>query len=418
MAPSTLITNARIFDGENIIAEGGFILFEKGLIKEIGTVESSVTLTADITIDASGHTILPGLIDAHVHIHEGSIELAQALKFGVTTVLDLFNEPENIAKLKRESSKRPDIADIKSACYAATIKDGWPRPVILATMEDKEAVRFPNLGTRGAEYSGSLALVEHVTDKLEFSYIKLMHESGACLLGNPLPLPSHELQSALVQAAHKHGLITIAHALSQKDTLAILAAGTDGLAHSFCDEAPRDELLAAYRKYNSFLVPTLVISATLTGAEKPSTERFVRHPFVGKFLDSRMKTCYCGRIMMGKEGCKSEYSYQIVRMLNEGGIDIVAGTDAATGLEGTAIGLSLHQELSLYVERCGMTPLQALRSATSTTARRFSFEDRGRLVKGMRADVLMVKGDPTKDISRTLEIGGIWRGGVALDMDN
>lgn len=418
MAPSTLITNARIFDGENIIAEGGFILFEKGLIKEIGTVESSVTLTADITIDASGHTILPGLIDAHVHIHEGSIELAQALKFGVTTVLDLFNEPENIAKLKRESSKRPDIADIKSACYAATIKDGWPRPVILATMEDKEAAlkrmeAWPELESADQAEDFIVDMKAKGAD-----YIKLMHESGACLLGNPLPLPSHELQSALVQAAHKHGLITIAHALSQKDTLAILAAGTDGLAHSFCDEAPRDELLAAYRKYNSFLVPTLVISATLTGAEKPSTERFVRHPFVGKFLDSRMKTCYCGRIMMGKEGCKSEYSYQIVRMLNEGGIDIVAGTDAATGLEGTAIGLSLHQELSLYVERCGMTPLQALRSATSTTARRFSFEDRGRLVKGMRADVLMVKGDPTKDISRTLEIGGIWRGGVALDMDN
>ena len=148
MASSTLITNARIFDGENIIAEGGFILFEKGLIKEIGTAESSATLTADIILDASGHTILPGLIDAHVHVQGGSIELVQALKFGVTTVLDLFNEPENIAKLKRDSSKRPDIADIKSACYAATIKDGWPRPVVLATMEDKEAVRFPNLGTR------------------------------------------------------------------------------------------------------------------------------------------------------------------------------------------------------------------------------------------------------------------------------
>ena len=63
MASSTLITNARIFDGENIIAEGGFILFEKGLIKEIGTAESSATLTADIILDASGHTLLPGLID-------------------------------------------------------------------------------------------------------------------------------------------------------------------------------------------------------------------------------------------------------------------------------------------------------------------------------------------------------------------
>lgn len=198
--------------------------------------------------------------------------------------------------------------------------EAWPELESADQAEDF----IVDMKAKGAEYGGSLALLEYVTDKLEFSFIKLMHESGACLLGNPLPLPSHELQSALVQAAHKHGLITLAHALSQKDTLAILAAGTDGLAHSFCDEAPRDELLAAYRKYNSFLVPTLVVSATLTGAEKLSTERFVQHPFVGKFLDSEKKTCYCGRMMMAKEGCKSEYSYQTVRMLNEGGIDIVA----------------------------------------------------------------------------------------------
>lgn len=161
-------------------------------------------------------------------------------------------------------------------------------------------------------------------DEVNSSYIKLMHESGAGLLGNPLPLPSHELQSALIQAAHNHGLITIAHALTQKDTMAILAAGVDGLAHSFCDEAPRDELLAAYRKNNSFLIPTLVVSATLTGGEKQSTEHFARHPLFGKLLDGNGKSCYCGRLMMSKEGSSSEYSYQIVRLLHSGGIDIVA----------------------------------------------------------------------------------------------
>lgn len=142
MAASTLITNAKIFDGDGVITERGFILLEGGLIKEIGEVDSSTVPSADLMVDASGHTVLPGLIDAHVHVHAGSSELTQALKFGVTTVLDLFNEPENIAKLKKESSERTDIADIKSACHAATIKDGWPRAVVLATLEDKEAVRL------------------------------------------------------------------------------------------------------------------------------------------------------------------------------------------------------------------------------------------------------------------------------------
>ena len=142
MKTSTLITGARVFDGEKVITERGYIFFDGGVIAEIGEANSSAIPSADITIDGSGHTILPGLIDAHVHVHAGAGELSQALQFGVTTVLDLFNEPQHVAKLKKESSERTDIADIKSACFAATIKDGWPRPVVLATMEDKEAVSF------------------------------------------------------------------------------------------------------------------------------------------------------------------------------------------------------------------------------------------------------------------------------------
>jgi hypothetical protein len=99
-------------------------------------------------------------------------------------------------------------------------------------------------------------------------------------------------------------------------------------------------------------------------------------------------------------------------------ICLFRGTDTATGLLGTSMGLSLHQELSLYVDRCGLTPIEALRSATSTTARRFRLNDRGILARGRRADILMVKGDPTKNISLTLEIDGIWRGGVALSPED
>lgn len=140
MSPSTLITNARIFDGEDVVTDKGFIFFRDGLITAIGAEDASITPSADVRIDATGYTILPGLIDAHVHVHDGTDELAQSIKFGITTVLDLFNDPDNIAKLKKEASERADISDIKSSCLAATIKDGWPRPIILATLKNKEEV--------------------------------------------------------------------------------------------------------------------------------------------------------------------------------------------------------------------------------------------------------------------------------------
>ena len=88
-----------------------------------------------------------------------------------------------------------------------------------------------------------------------------------------------------------------------------------------------------------------------------------------------------------------------------------SGTDSAGLAPGTAYGLSLHQELELYVEKCGFAPIEALRSATSVPAKRFNFSDRGWIREGMRADFVLVEGDPTKDIRRTLDLRGAWIAG-------
>ncbi len=73
----------------------------------------------------------------------------------------------------------------------------------------------------------------------------------------------------------------------------------------------------------------------------------------------------------------------------------------------------MHHELQLLVE-AGLTPVEALRCATSKTAKRFGLSDRGAIKGGMRADLVMVEGDPTRNISDTLNIRGVWRRGVLL----
>jgi imidazolonepropionase-like amidohydrolase len=89
----------------------------------------------------------------------------------------------------------------------------------------------------------------------------------------------------------------------------------------------------------------------------------------------------------------------------------LSGSDSAGPAKGTAFGLSMHQELHLFVHKVGMTPAEALRSATSLVAKRFRFEDRGRLVEGLNADLLLVEGNPLEDIDATLNIRGVWRDG-------
>lgn len=78
-------------------------------------------------------------------------------------------------------------------------------------------------------------------------------------------------------------------------------------------------------------------------------------------------------------------------------------------------GSSLHIELYLLVKEAGLTPLEALKTATSVTARCFGWNDRGRIAPGLKADLLLVEGDPSNDITDLLNIRGIWRDGVRFE---
>lgn len=100
-----------------------------------------------------------------------------------------------------------------------------------------------------------------------------------------------------------------------------------------------------------------------------------------------------------------------VKALHAAGVPLLAGTDASN--PGTTWGASMHGELELLVA-AGLTPADALASATATPARAFGLGDRGRIARGLRADLLLVDGDPTRDIRATRRIVAVWRGGVRL----
>ena len=129
---SLLIKEARIFTGEHVL-ESGSVLVEDGIVKYVGNNPPNTDVPI---VSGSGSTLIPGLIDAHIHANNGRVlALEQSLRFGVTTVCDMHNEPPNVAKLKKVAKERTDVADFKSACLAATIDQGWPVPIV--TLHDK-----------------------------------------------------------------------------------------------------------------------------------------------------------------------------------------------------------------------------------------------------------------------------------------
>jgi imidazolonepropionase-like amidohydrolase len=405
---SFIIRDVRIFTGEETIADG-YIHVEDGKIKSVGPAENAPD--AATVLSRPGHTLLPGLIDVHIHASKANpIALPQSLRFGVTTVCDMHNEIQYVKKL-REQTKLPDTADFKTTGQSATIENGWPIPVI--TAHDKspetaaEIAAWPKLTDRKSveEY------LEWNAKEAQPDYIKLMHESGKAM-GAEFSYPTLELQKTIIEEAKSRRYLTVAHATSLQDTLTVLEAGVNGLTHTFIDVPPTQELVDAYKKNNAWVNPTLAAMGSLTTEGKEMQEKFAHDERIkGKIGEKEIgNLCQCMAFAAGKG--KVEYAYESVKVLKNAGIDILCGSDAAGPALGTAWGLSMHHELYLFVHKVGMTPEEALKSATSVPAKRFRFSDRGRLAEGLNADLLLVEGNPLEDIGATLNIRGVWRDGV------
>ncbi|KAF2454523.1 hypothetical protein BDY21DRAFT_326189 [Lineolata rhizophorae] len=411
MADSFIVSDVRIFTGEDVI-ENGFVVVSDSKIKSFDSGPAPKDSTATV-ISKPGHTLLPGLIDAHIHADKGNpLALTQALRFGVTTVMDMHNEPRNISKLSTLAAESKEAADIKFALLGACIENGWPVPVV--TAHDKSAETMAEIAAWPRLTNGEEAAA-YVASAVAggASYIKLMHESGTAM-GQQFAHPTQELQEAVVRAAHEHGKPAVAHATCLADTLTVLRAGVDGLTHTFCDQPPTQELTDAYKANNAWVNPTLAALGSLTKEGQAIAERFAHDPRVEGRIDEggKQRLCQCMGFSAGIG--KVEYGYESVRQLKAAGIDVICGSDSAGPALGTAFGLSIHHELYLMVTYCGFTPQEALRSATSVTARRFGFNDRGQIAEGLKADLTLVEGNPLENIDATLNLRSVWRDGHQL----
>lgn len=127
---SFVISDVRVFDGEFVTHERGYVVIEGTEIKAVSSVEPVDLAAGCIKIDGTGCTVLPGLIDAHVHPYHDVDFLEKSIQFGVTTVIDMHNEPHWFKDLKDIANKRNDVSDVRSVCYAATVKGGWPSAIV------------------------------------------------------------------------------------------------------------------------------------------------------------------------------------------------------------------------------------------------------------------------------------------------
>ncbi|MCY9661654.1 amidohydrolase family protein [Paenibacillus chondroitinus] len=419
----TAITNVQIFDGYQIIAPRHIIIKGESIISVGGDIPVDATI-----IDGENMTLIPGLIDAHVHTSIGGLQ--DALKFGVTTELEMngdFTKRGRDIQLKNVDG----VADVRSAGTAITAPGGHPDELLpdgdeipefilkeleKLSEEDREAMlaAYAHDHDEIPQVTTVEEAVKHVHTQVEngADYIKIMIEEGTVMGAPGLPVLSDEILKTAVTEAHKFDKLVIAHVLTALSSKAAIDFGVDGLGHVFIDRPESTaELVKSIANSGAFVIPCLVLNSSIIGnpaselANDPRVHAKLNPDWID-ILNSSFNTFPQGNM---------ENSFKNVMDLHRAGVDILVGTDVAPvpvpNLGGLAHGASVHHEMQLLV-MAGFTPIEALQSATTKPARCFGLHDRGRIIEGARADLILIHGDPTTNISDTLSIKSVWFKGL------
>lgn len=386
------VTNTRVFTGTHV-ADASVVVVEDGTITAVG---HEVPEGVD-EVDGGGGTLLPGLIDAHTHTDEEG--LRTALRFGVTTELDMMSVPGLMDPVRRTARTGFDLADVRTASWGLAHPDGHPHQL-------RQGLSDPVWPTATVPSEAPAFVDGRLAEGAD--YIKIMVEDGAAF-GTSLPVLPPEVVAATVQAAHDRGVMALVHTLSAAATRVAVAAGADGVTHLHYDEVISDDLIARMRDQGTFVITTLTVTAS--GAADGAGPRLGADLRVASRLDRAW------RDNLGHEfgwNARLAHALRSVGLLHAAGVELLAGTDAAhLGAPGLAHGASLHDELRL-LEAGGLGPVEALTAATRRTADRFGLTDRGRIEPGASADLVLVDGDPTSQLSSTLNTRAVWRRGHRL----
>jgi hypothetical protein len=405
------IRNARAFDPQTGEVRAGTTVVVRGDRIQIVGADGEVEIPADAeVVDAAGKTLLPGLWDMHVHLSPGSGLLYQAA--GVTTVRDLGNDPRY---LQAATQRFDQGTEIGPRVIAAGILDGpgpYAAPTTNLVSTEAEAVaavdRYADAGYAQVKLYSSLppALVPAIAARA--------HRRG-------LRISGHIPYGLTAERAVTLGFDEIQHAnflflnfwpeVDTRTPARFLAVG--GRASSLDLGSPAvAAFLRLLKKRGTVVDPTLNVFEDLfqgkAGQPPPSVAAVAaRFPFqVRRGLGGGALDAPAGQEAAFRAAFPSLVA--MVRKLRSAGIPIVAGTDATPGYP-------LIRELELYVD-AGYSPREALQIATLGAARVMKRDaELGSIAPGKLADLILVDGDPTREIGDLRKVMLTVRGGVIYD---
>jgi len=426
-APTLTITNATVIDVSNgALRRGQTIVVDGNHIVRVGLPSTAVAAGGQV-VDVKGMYVIPGLWDMHTHAYFG-----WSRDFGDSYVLPMFIA-NGVTGIRDMGSDLDSVLQARNLVAAHRLTG--PRMVVSGPMLDGPRVTF----------AASIAIATQDDGR---KAVRLLKSKGVDFVKIQSGVP-RDAYPAIADEAKKHGLPFDGHVPDAIRASEAIAAGQRTFEHliGIFEASTPDEDAFLSRRYGAGKDPSVNKSlAAFLDRYDPARERTIierlaasgvwqcptlfweRGQWLVDVIDWRQDSdiAYTPRTWIEKKYPSSqksiaesmdsdpldvrrrfvEHELEIVRALHAAGVPFLAGTDTPAGVDVTP-GISLHLELQRFVD-AGLTPLEALQTATINPARFFGrTSDFGSVQAGRLADLLILSANPLEDIANTRTISGL-----------
>jgi imidazolonepropionase-like amidohydrolase len=406
--PAVLIEGARVFDGTGEPAKVQDVLVEGDRIVRVGK-RLKVPEGAS-RVDGRGKTLIPGLHDLHTHLRSPAIDAPEDLPkawagyllAGVTSVNDYSVSGEMIAPIR--AMVAPD---------ATGARRYWAPHL-------NQSVRFGVPGGHGTEYGwGHFFTLQATTARharlqtpLALSYdpdlIKVFADGWRYGRDPDLAGMNGPTLTAIVEDAHAAGKPVVTHTVTLEGAKMAAAAGVDALGHGIGDALVDKELIELMRAKGTGYIGTTTVFEPQQTRVFTEGERAQFNPGE-RAREEAFAASAKGQPVLPYDARRWDILRANIRLLKKAGIPIGIGTDA--GIGGVYHGASAIREITILT-RYGFSPAEALVAATRTSAAIMGQDgDHGTIAPGKRADLVLVDGEPDKDIADLWKVERVWVAG-------
>jgi imidazolonepropionase-like amidohydrolase len=377
--PATAYEGARLIVGDGRVIENSTLVVEGERIAQAGRAADVRVPDGAMRVNLAGKTVMPMLIDTHVHLtanREGLIrDLKSRAYYGVGAALSLGTDGYEQLDLRGQTI--PGAARFLSAGRGITMQEPGRTTApywVGSAAEGRKAVE--ELAARKVD------IVKIWVDTRDGKYKKL----------------SPEIYGAIIDEAHRRGLRVTAHLFDLEDAKGLMRAGVDALAHGVRDRDIDEELVAMFKQRpNLVLTPNLPERGVKTDLSwlKPSLP-----PNQFALLEAANTDRPVAQTFYGIQA-------RNLAKLNAAGVRITLGTDGNRPW-------GPHEEMQDMVI-AGMTPMQVIVAATRNSAEFLRLADAGTLEAGKSADFVVLDANPLEDITNTRRISAVVLRGAAVD---